>query len=55
MLTPKKVTRTLYKLAKISNDFDTILTGNPRKMLQRLYNKRMGKHVSSKINSKGKK
>lgn len=46
----KKITRKLYKWAKISNDIDSLMTGDPIKIGKRLMNKRIGRTVSRRIN-----
>ena len=42
----KKLTNGLYKAARRSNDIETLLTGNPKKVLRRSKNKLLGKLLS---------
>ncbi|HOC02934.1 MAG TPA: hypothetical protein PKK91_05600, partial [bacterium] len=39
----------LYRLARISNDIETIASGNPKKIARRAKNKILGRKVASKI------
>jgi len=50
-----KIRRILYRSAGTLGDWDALLSGCPKKMLQRKYNKFMGRNVSRRINTKGRK
>lgn len=50
-----KIRSALYKSAGILGDVQAITSGRPKKILARLHNKFVGKHVSAKFNKKGRK
>jgi hypothetical protein len=44
-----KLVRRMYKGARLAHDLEVLTSGNPRRILRRMVNKRLLKHVGGRI------